>query len=182
MLMLFYVVGVDVVFLLENRFRVEQAAVQGLQVITQFTSLYDDDFTKTFFPIIKAIAGNGKTLTDATQIACAATISGLDYPVSGNTVGPLTIVWQRKYTSTDASCDANKVGPSYSATGNPVSPALGNYTPPTGVPFIVVEVASVYTLTGLSAVKLGTSQSQYSVAMAIPRQRVLPTITTGSRP
>ncbi len=179
---LIYVVGVDLVFLIRNNFRVEQAAIQGIQVVTQLTSLYDDDFTNTLFPVIATIAGNGsnKTLTDPTQVACAATISGLDYPVTGVRAGLLSIVWQKSYVI--GTCTANKIGTFDDKTGLPVAPTLSNYTPPAGVPFVVVEVASQYTLTGLSAIKLGATKSQYSAAMAIPRQRVLPRITQGNRP
>jgi len=177
-----YVVGVDLVFLIENRFRIEQAAISGLQVVTQFTSLYDDDFTNTIFPVFETIAGNGsnKTLTDPTQVACAATISGLDYPIDGARSGMLSIVWQKSYSINH--CSANQVVSFDSSTGIPVALVLNNYTPPIGVPFIVVEVASQYKLFGQSAIVLGASQQQYSAAMAIPRQRVLPRITLGNRP
>ena len=153
-----------------------------MQVVTQFTSLYDDDFTNTFFPLIETIAGNGsnKSITDPTQVACAATISGLDYPTGPVRTGFLSIVWQRSYAI--GSCTANKIGTFDNKTGLPVAPTLSNYTPPAGVPFIVVEVASQYNLIGQSATVLGATQSQYSAAMAIPRQRVLPSITQGSRP
>ena len=179
---LIYVVGVDLVFLIQNNFRVEQAAIQDIQVITQFTNLYDDDFTNTFFPVIETIAGNGsnKTLTDSTQVACAATISGLDYPATGVRAGLLSIVWQKSYVI--GTCTANKIGTFDNNTKLPVAPTLSNYTPAAGVPYVVVEVASQYTFTGLSALKLGASHLQYSAAMAIPRQRVLPPITQGNRP
>ena len=179
---LMYLVSADLFFLLRNRFRVAQAAVQGLQVATQFTSLYDDDFTTAVFPIIQTIAGNGSSnlLTDPNQVACAATVSGLDYPTTGNRAGLLSIVWQKSYSN--GTCTASRVGTFDSTTKVPVAPALNGYAPPSGVPFIVVEVSSQYKLSGMSAVTLGAVQSQYSAAMAIPRQRALPPITQGNRP
>jgi len=179
---LIYVVGADVGFLMRNRFRVDQAAVQGLQVAAQFNSFYKDDFTTTIFPVIQTIAGNGssKSSTDTTQVACAATVSGLDYPTTGDRNGLLSIVWQESYTN--GVCTASRVGAFDNTTKTPIAPALNNYAPPSGVPFIVVEVASKYNLIGMSANALGPSQLQYSVAMAIPRQRVLPPIIQGSRP
>ena len=182
-----YVVGADLVFLIQNNFRVEQAAIQGIQVVSQFPDLYDDDFTNTFFPVIETIAGNGsnKTLIDPTQVACAATISGLDYPSNGVRAGLLSIVWQKSYVI--GTCTANKIGAFDNNTQLPIAPSLSNYTPPAGVPFIVVEVASQYKmsglkLTGLSLLSVSDTRSQYSAAMAIPRQRVLPQITQGNRP
>lgn len=177
-----YIVGVDVVMLMRNRFRVDQAAVQGMQVITQFTSLYDDDFLNTFWPIIQTIAGNGsnKTLTDPTQVACAATISGLDYPITGVRAGLLSIVWQKSYVI--GTCTANKVGILSKTNPIPIAPTLNSYTPPVTLPLIVVEVASQYKTIGLSATVLGATQLQYSAAIAIPRQRALPSITSGNRP
>lgn len=182
MLILVYLICADIFLLIRNKFRVDQAAVQGLQVATQFTSLYDDDFTTTFFPVIQAIAGNGSNslITTPNQVACAATISGLDYPQTGVRAGLLSIVWQRSYSN--GSCEANKVGKFDNTTQTPLAPALNGYTPPHGVPFFVVEVSSQYHLTGLSATTLGSPQLQYSSAMAIPRQRALPLITPGNRP
>lgn len=184
-LTLIYLLGADLVFLIRNKFRIEQATIQGAQVISQYTSLYDDDFTTTFYPIIQTIASNGQAsnITDSTQVACAATISGLDYPVPGAPrAGLLSIVWQKSFST--GTCTANKIGTLNNSTTppTPIKPDLSNYTPPSGVPFIVVEVGSVYNLTGLSADKLGAIQAQYSVAMAMPRQRVLPSITQGNRP
>lgn len=179
---LMYLVGVSLVFLIRNEFRLEQATTQGMQVVSQFTSLYEDDFTTTFYPVIQMIASGGKAsdTTDATQVACAATISGLDYPVAGVNKGLLSIVWQRSFSA--GTCTASKIGTFDSKTNLPVIPSLGGYVPPTGVPFIVVEVGSVYNMTGLSAIQLGATQPQYSSAIAIPRQRVLPRITQGNRP
>lgn len=182
MFILMYSVSADVFFLLRNRFRIDQAAIQGLQVTTQFTSFYDDDFTTTIFPVVQAIAGNGSSnlLTDPNQVACAATVSGLDYPITGVRAGLLSIVWQKSYSN--GTCNASRVGAFDNTTKVPVAPFLNGYAPPSGVPFIVVEVSSQYKLNGMSATALGAIQSQYSAAMAIPRQRALPPITQGNRP
>lgn len=183
MFILIYVVGADVFMLARNRFRVDQAAVQGTQIVSQYTTLYDDDFTKTIFPVIQAIAGNGTTsaLVNLNQVACAVTISGLDYPPTGYVrAGLLSIVWQKSYSN--GTCTANKVGAFNSTTMTPTAPSLNGYMPPAGVPFVVVEVGSLYNLLGMSAARLGTVQSQYSISMAMPRQRALPSITTGNRP
>ncbi len=56
-----YVVGADLALVMRNRLRVDQAAVQGMQVVAQFTTLYADDFTNTFFPVIQTIAGSNST-------------------------------------------------------------------------------------------------------------------------
>ena len=189
-LVLMYVIGTDVIMLLRNRFRIDQAAIQGTQVATQFTTLYDDDFTTAIFPVIQSIAGNGtvNVSTDPNPVACAATINGIDYPYANNPSDPNAnkpfIVWQKSFS--DSPCPANasnKVGRLFNtSTKTPVAPALQTYTPPPGMPFIVVEVASQYSLTGISATALGATQSQYSVAWSIPRLRALPPITTGTRP
>ena len=50
---LVYVVGADIVMMMRNRLRVEQAAVQGAQVISQLTTLYANDFTTTIYPVIQ---------------------------------------------------------------------------------------------------------------------------------
>ena len=169
--------------LIRNRFRVEQAAIQGTQVTTQYTSLYDDDFTTTIYPVIQTIAGNGSTstLTNPNQVACAVTISGLDYPPIGSTRGGLlSIVWQKGYSN--GTCTANRVGAFDSTSMTPTAPTLNGYTPPAGVPFVVVEVGSQYSLLGMSKASLGPTQSQYSVAIAMPRQRALPPISGKTRP
>lgn len=180
---LIYMVGADVFMLARNRFRVDQAAVQGTQVVAQYTTLYDDDFTTTIFPVIQAIAGNGTTspLVNPNQVACAVTISGLDYPPVGSArAGLLSIVWRKSYGN--GTCTANRVGAFNTTTMTPTAPSLNGYTPPTGVPLVIVEVGSQYNLLGMSAARLGSVQSQYSVAMAMPRQRALPPVTTGNRP
>ena len=168
---LVYVVGADIVMMMRNRLRVEQAAVQGAQVISQLTTLYANDFTTTIYPVIQTIAGSGsnKALNDPTQVACAVTISGLDYPAAGMTrAGQLSIVWQQTYNNlNDGVCTANKVGA---------------FNQTTNTPLIVVEVASEFKSTGLSAATFGAAQLQYSSTIAMPRQRTLPPITSGNRP
>jgi len=164
-----YMIGVDVVMLMRNRFLVDQSAVQVMQIVSQYTDLYASDFTGVFFPIAQTIAGNNLVL--ATPVACAVVISGLDLDDRTAQNPKFIVKWQQS----TGTCGTSKIGlPN-------ANPDLGNYAPPTGLPLIVVEVFSQRTLYGLSAALLGTTQMQHSVAMAIPRARLLPGVTTGNR-
>lgn len=164
-----YMIGVDVVMLMRNRFRVDQSAAQVMQIVSQYTDLYDSDFTGVFFPIAQTIAGNNAAL--ATPAACTVVVSGLDVADRTALIPKFVVKWQRS----TGTCATSKVGlPSASPT------LQGGYTPPIGVPLIVVEVVSQRTLFGPSAALLGKTQQQYSVAVAMPRTRSLPSLTASA--
>lgn len=165
-----YVVGSDVVLAMRNRFRLDEAAAQVLQITSQYIDFYESDFTGTLFPIAQNLVGNKAGTQNA--LACGVVISGV---AAGNGTTAGTISWQR--TTGTCAATASRLG-----APNRVATFPGGYVPPSTAPMIVVEIVTRQDYTGLSATLLGASTDHYDVAVAMPRQRILPTISSGTRP
>ena len=117
----------DMVLWMRSWLQVTQAASKLGDIIGQYASLHEADFTGTFYPVAQNIAGSALVQCDPNNVANGnVVISGVT--TSG---GQSTVTWQRM----QGTCIASQVG----TQGNPAT-LPGGYVPPDSVGLIVIEV------------------------------------------
>ena len=156
----------DVSFYLRAKLRLDTAATSLAQVTTQYSQLYDSDFT-TLFKVAQLAAGS----VSVTGQFGGTIISGIK-----NVGGVQVIAWQRISPSSPF---ASQFGVLNAA---PQLPA--QYVLPIGATLVVTEVYSQIGPWDFAAYVLGgpnTPSSLGSVAMFQPRLAPLNTVLSGNR-
>jgi Flp pilus assembly protein TadG len=165
-ILLLVLAGADVTVYLRTAMRVDETATELAVVVTQYSNLYQGDFS-SLFSDAQTIAGN----TPVSGLLGATIISGI---VNSN--GTQTIAWQQISPSSRFSSRFGRVGS---------VPNLPNgYVLPTGGVLIAVEVATSTSPWVFSA-RLMPSSSISSIrtyALYQPRLGSLATVNTGNRP
>jgi Flp pilus assembly protein TadG len=165
-ILLLMLAGADVTVYLRTAMRVDETATELAVVVTQYSNLYQSDFT-TLFNDAQTIAGN----IPVTGLFGATIISGI---VNNN--GTQTIAWQQRSPSATFNSQFGRVGS--------VPSLPNNYTLPTGGVLIAVEVATSASPWVFSARLMPASSisSVRTYALYQPRLGSLATVKTGSRP
>jgi Flp pilus assembly protein TadG len=165
-ILLLLLAGADLTVYMRTAMRVDETATEVAEVVTQYSNLYQGDFT-TLFNDSQTIAGT----MPVTGLTGATIISGI---VSSN--GSQTIAWQQRSPSATFSSQFGRVGA--------VPNLPNNYTLPAGVVLIAVEIATSATPWVFSAGLMPASNisSVRSYALFQPRLGSLTTIIAGNRP
>lgn len=165
-ILLLMLAGTDVTVYLRTAMRVDETATELAVVVTQYSNLYQSDFT-TLFNDAQTIAGN----TPVTGLLGATIISGIV-----NSSGTQTIAWQQRSPSARFTSQFGNVGS--------VPRLPNNYTLPTGGVLIAVEVATSASPWVFSARLMPASSisSIRTYALYQPRLGSLASVNTGSRP
>lgn len=165
-ILLLMLAGADVTVYLRTAMRVDETATELAVVVTQYSSLYQSDFT-ALFNAAQTIAGT----TPVTGLLGATIISGI---VNSN--GTQTIAWQQRSPSARFT---SRFGTAGAAPNLP-----DNYTLPTGGVLIAVEVATSASPWVFSARLMPTSSisSIRTYALYQPRLGSLAAVNAGSRP
>jgi Flp pilus assembly protein TadG len=166
-ILLVMLAGTDLTIFMRTKMRLEETSTQIALLVTQYTNLYDSDFT-TLFNAAQSVAGT----TPVTGLLGTTVITGI---VNNGT--RQTIAWQKRSASATYS---SLFGTSVGAV--PVLPS--NYLLPSGGTLIAVEVFTPATPWVLSASLMGGSgaTSLRSFALYQPRLGSLSSVTAGNRP
>jgi Flp pilus assembly protein TadG len=165
-IMLLMLAGTDLTIFLRTAMHIDETANEVAVVVTQYSNLYQSDFT-TLFNDAQTIAGT----TAVTGLFGATIISGI---VNNN--GTQTIAWQQRSPSATFNSQFGRAG---SVPRLPYS-----YVLPTGGVLIAVEVftsASPWVFS-LNLMQSSTVTSIRSYALYQPRLGTLATVTAGNRP
>lgn len=165
-ILLLMLAGADLTVYMRTAMRVDETATELAVVVTQYSNLYQSDFT-TLFGAAQTIAGT----TPVTGLLGATIISGI---VNSN--GTQTIAWQQRSPSARFASQFGGVG------SVPTLP--NNYKLPTAGVLIAVEVATSASPWVFSARLMPTSSisSIRTYALFQPRLGSLATVNAGSRP
>jgi Flp pilus assembly protein TadG len=167
LILLLMLAGTDLTIFMRTRLRIDGAATELAQTVTQYSDLYDSDFSG-LFTAAQTVAGS----TPVTGLLGTTIITGIV-----NSGGKQTIAWQKR------SASATFTSLLGTATGStPVLPA--SYTLPSGGVLIAVEMFTSASPWVLSASVMSTSNttSLRSYTLFQPRLGSLATIKSGSRP
>jgi Flp pilus assembly protein TadG len=165
-ILLLMLAGTDLTVFLRTAMRVDETANEVAVVVTQYSNLYQSDFT-TLFNDAQTIAGT----TPVTGLLGATIISGIV-----NNGGTQTIAWQQRSPSATFNSQLGTVG------AVPTLPY--NYALPSGGVLIAVEVftsASPWVLS-LKLMPPSSISSTRSYALYQPRLGTLTTVIAGNRP
>lgn len=155
----------DVTFYVRTKLKLDTAASELAQAVTQYQQLYSDDFT-TLFSAAQLLAG---TVPVSGQFG-ATIISGIT-----NRAGTPTIAWQQVSGGPGFKSQFGVAG------ATPRLPA--GYVPPIGNSLVVTEVYSDSSLWVLSAGIMGSGSTVVgSNALFEPRLAPLASIIAGNRP
>jgi len=164
--MLLMLAGADVTIFLRTAMRVDETANELAVVVTQYSNLYQSDFT-ALFNDAQTMAGT----TPVTGLLGTTIISGIV-----NSHGTQTIAWQQRSPSATFNSQFGTVG---SVPRLPYS-----YVLPSGGVLIAVEVftsASPWVFS-LNLMQHSSISSIRSYALYQPRLGTLAAITAGNRP
>jgi len=165
-LILVMLAGADLSLFMRTALRTNETAKEVAMTVTQYTDLYDSDFTN-FFNASQTIAGT----TPVTGLFGATIISGIV-----NSSGKQSIAWQKISASATFRSLIGTAG---------ATPTLPNqYVVPSGESLIAVEVFTTASTWVLSARLMGGpgNTSIRSYALFQPRLGSLSKVTTGNRP
>ena len=168
-IMMLSLAGADLTIFMRTKMRVDEIATQTALNVTQYSNLYDGDFTG-LFNAAQAVGGT----TPVTGLLGATIITGIVTDSNDRQ----TIAWQKKSTQ---AVPHSLFGTTVGAT--PVLP--NNYLMPKNSTLIAVEVftsTSPWVLSASLMSGAGNATWLRSYALFQPRLGSLSTVTAGNRP